>query len=385
MGHHDLDLTVVARLGDLELMASLRGLVAQDRALTARLLLHLGEVDARGLYREHAFPSMFEYAVEALHMSPDEAYVRLRAAKLAREFPLVLQMLERNELHLSAIKLLGPHLTQANHVEVLAQARSKSKRAVEMIVADLAPKPDVPSSVRKLPAPRPAVRATALPAPQIAPQVAPIQQPPSSAPFVPASQLTASSSHGRIARGESSPQLTTPLSPGRYKVQFTATQTLYDKLQRLKDLMRHQIPDGDLSAIVERAADLLIEQRMKQRFAQIKRKARSATPATEPSQRASRYVPRGVVREVHRRDGGQCTFVSPEGRRCSARGFLELHHEDPYAHGGPSTSQNLKLTCRAHNALLAEHDFGKAFMQDKLNHTRRGKEHRAQEVLGLGP
>ena len=55
-------------------------------------------------------------------------------------------------------------------------------------------------------------------------------------------------------------QETTPLSPGRYKVQFTATQTLHDKLQQLKDLMRHQIPDGDLCVIVERAAELLIEQ-----------------------------------------------------------------------------------------------------------------------------
>ena len=66
------------------------------------------------MYRDQAFSSMFEYAVEALHtprskhpwgVSPDEAYVRLRAAKVARDFPLVLQMLERNELHLTAISI----------------------------------------------------------------------------------------------------------------------------------------------------------------------------------------------------------------------------------------------------------------------------------------
>ena len=65
----------------------LHGLVQQDRALTARLLLHLGEVEARGLYRDRGFSSMFDYAVEALHMSPNEAYVRLREAKVARDFP----------------------------------------------------------------------------------------------------------------------------------------------------------------------------------------------------------------------------------------------------------------------------------------------------------
>src|SRR4051812_14600637 len=160
MGHNDLDLAVVTRLGDVELIARLHGLVQRDRALTALLLLHLGEVEARGLYRERALSSMFEYAVEALHMSPDEAYVRLRAAKVARDFPLVLRMLERNELHLSAIKLLAPHLTQANHVEVLERARCRSKREVEMLVAELAPKPDVPSVLRKLPSSRVAARVT---------------------------------------------------------------------------------------------------------------------------------------------------------------------------------------------------------------------------------
>ncbi|HKP58503.1 MAG TPA: hypothetical protein VJV78_17375 [Polyangiales bacterium] len=92
MGHNNWDTAAVARLNDVALMAGLHRLVQQDRALTARLLVHLGEVEVRGLFREQAFSSMFEYAVEALHMSPNEAYVRLRAAKVARDFSLVLQM-----------------------------------------------------------------------------------------------------------------------------------------------------------------------------------------------------------------------------------------------------------------------------------------------------
>jgi hypothetical protein len=361
MGHNDLNLTAVARLGDVELIARLHGLVQRDRALTALLLLHLGEVEARGLYRERAFSSMFEYAVEALHMSPDEAYVRLRAAKVARDFPLVLEMLERNELHLSAIKLLAPHLTQANHVEVLERARSRSKREVELLVSELAPKPDVPSVVRKLPGARPAAR---------------VMSPCAAEPAPSASTL-------RELRLEMPAQLTTPLSPGRYKVQFTATQTLHDKLQCLKDLMRHQIPDGDLCTIVERAADLLIEQQMRRRFAQAKN-PRSAAPeaSTLGAEPASRYVPRAVVREVHARDAGQCTFVSPEGRRCAARGSLELHHEEPHARGGRPTVQNMKMLCRAHNALLAEQDFGRDYMRNKQ---RRVRPAAASLAEGLGP
>ena len=81
----------------------------------------------------------------------------------------------------------------------------------------------------------------------------------------------------------------------------------------------------------------------------------------------SRYIPRKVLREVYARDGGQCTFVSRDGRRCTARGFLELHHhETTFARGGEATVDNLRLTCRAHNALLAERDYGRGVMQDKV-------------------
>ena len=78
------------QLRDEELLAHLQRLLRDDRALTAQLIVHIGEVDARGLYREHAYASMFEYAVKALHMSESEAYTRIRAARLSREFPVVL-------------------------------------------------------------------------------------------------------------------------------------------------------------------------------------------------------------------------------------------------------------------------------------------------------
>ena len=152
-------------------------------------------------------------------------------------------------------------------------------------------------------------------------------------------------------------------------MQFTATQALHDQLQQLKDLMRHSVPDGDLSAIVERAADLLIEQKMKQRFAQTKR-PRAAPQRGQVCESSSRYVPRAVVREVCARDEERCTFISSEGRRCAARGFLELHHDVPYAHAGLPTVENMKILCRSHNALFAERDFGRAFIEASVRRRR---------------
>lgn len=339
----------VRLLGDDELLVGLSELVRADGVLTARMLVHLGEVDARGLFRDRAWSSMFEYAVSELHMSESQAYLRIYAARLGRQFPLVVELIGQGSVHLSAVKLLGPHLKPDNHASLLELARWKSKREVELLVAELAPKPDVPSGMRKLPVRR-AVRAQ--------PQQAPM----------PAASARDDSSFALSA----APPSSAPLSPGRYKVQLTAGQALHDKLEQLKDLLRHQIPDGDLALVIERAADVLIEKLMKERYGQARvRKSSSPKRAKRTRKSNSRYIARAVAREVHERDAGQCAFVSSDGRRCSARGGLELHHHEvPYARGGEATAENLKLMCRAHNALLAERDYGKTFMQAKLRDAR---------------
>src|ERR1044071_769593 len=129
----------VSRITDTELVARLECLVREDRALGAKLLVHLGELDARGVYRELGFSSLFAYCMSGLHMSEGEASLRIYAARLVRRVPLVLGCFEANEVHLSAIKLLAPHLTADNCVALLELARGKSKRQVEVIVAELAP------------------------------------------------------------------------------------------------------------------------------------------------------------------------------------------------------------------------------------------------------
>jgi hypothetical protein len=60
-------------------------------------------------------------------------------------------MLADGRLHLSGIEKLAPHLTDENYEAVLARATHQSKRRIEEPVAELAPKPDVRPSIRKLP------------------------------------------------------------------------------------------------------------------------------------------------------------------------------------------------------------------------------------------
>jgi hypothetical protein len=429
------------------LVAQLGSCARFDRVQAARLIVYLGEVDARGLFREHAYPSLFAYAVGELRMSEAEAYLRIHAARVARAYPAVISLLASGEVNLSALKLIGPVLTSANHSQLLERVRDKRKRDVELIVSELAPRSDVPDRVRKLPGRRTAL---SLPLPAAA-----VTCEPAGTAEGDDSALTAQGDHAvRAANGEpAAPEMDShrdfvleaprvqrgscvALRPGRYKVELTASQALHDKLEQLQHLLRHQVPGGELATIVERAVDLLLSQTLKRRLAQKRSQpiqagtsielAEPATsenrvevarveragaskavagssdsapcstrqlayprdPATATGQPNasmlrktwSRYVRRAVVREVYARDEGQCTFVSANGRRCSERGALELHHVIPFGLGGPATVENLRVLCRAHNALFAERDFGADHIQLKRSqgrspHTADGHAH----------
>ena len=100
----------VRQVTDVELVSRLERLVRADRLLGARLLVHLGELEERRLYLERGYSSMYDYCRNALRMSDGEAYLRIQAARSARQFPLVLERLEAGAVHLSGIKLLAMRL-----------------------------------------------------------------------------------------------------------------------------------------------------------------------------------------------------------------------------------------------------------------------------------
>src|SRR5450432_2595394 len=92
---------------------------------------------------------------------------------------------------------------------------------------------------------------------------------------------------------------------------------------------------------------------------------------------------KSAAREVYRREGRQCTFVSKDGRRCGSRRFLELDHILPWAMGGEPTVENLRVRCAAHNRLAARHCFGKGYLRAAASkRSRRGQpEARADDPM----
>ncbi len=329
---------------------------------------------------------MHVYATARLHLSDAEAYLRITAARLSRRFPLVLDMLADGRVHLSAVAKLAPHLRDDNAETLLARAAHRSKREIEMLVAELAPRPDVPSLVRRLPTP-PAARVTvgsvAL-VPSIADGAAPAAD--RAAPIAsPAAPVTASSIAPAAVTATLPPgaaAIVAPIAPSRYKVQFTANSELHDKITRARALLRHQIPDGDLGAVFDRAMTLLVRELERARFAATKR-PRKAAHEVNPTP-SSRRIPDPIKREVWTRDAEQCTYRDRTGRRCPARERLEFHHLVPFAKGGDHSPSNLALRCTAHNALQADLDFGAAFIAAK-RHSSQARERLARFRIGRWP
>ena len=146
--------TKLQSLSDDELLQRLSELLKQSRRVEAVLIAHIGEVDHRRLYTREACSSMFTYCVELLNLSEAEAYLRITVARASRSHPELVEMLADGRIHLSGIAKLVPHLTQDNVGVVLERATHKSKREIEELIAELAPRPDAPAVIRKLPAPR---------------------------------------------------------------------------------------------------------------------------------------------------------------------------------------------------------------------------------------
>lgn len=222
-------------LSDDALLARLAELLRCSRRIESELIAHLAEVDARRLYLREACPSMHAYATERLHLSDAEAYLRITVARLARRYPLVLAMLADGRLHLSSAARLAPHLDDHNAERVLGRAAHLSKRALAELIAELTPQPDAPSLLRRLPN-RPS-RGDTEPRPDgaISPPTQPSASHPASARLPAPGPLT-----------KERPAAPIPLSPARYKVQFTAGAELHDKLLRAQALLRREVPNGGL-------------------------------------------------------------------------------------------------------------------------------------------
>jgi hypothetical protein len=392
----------LAHLSDEQLIDGLAVMLSACRRSIARLVAHLAEVEERRLHLRVACSSMFSYCTARLGMSEDEACRRIEAARLARRFPAMYSMLDDGRLGLTVLCLLKEHASEENHAQLLAGVSGKSVRDAREWLAGRFPRADVADSIRKLPqrfAGTPVLATAAVTrfvaetdGVATAPAAPPAEGAEPTATTGGLKPLGALASvaipndarQGAVAgsvadcAGASVPAGTTgvrpsastraarvePLSEDRYKVQFTASRALRAKLELARDLMSHASGGSDLSAVVERAVDLLVDDLMKKRFG-------TGAQPRKPRAAAEGRVVQATRRAVVARDGLACTFVDERGRRCGARAWLEVDHAKARARGGGSAQDNVRILCRPHNQLMAELEFGRDHVEHAIALRRR--------------
>ncbi|WP_242347103.1 HNH endonuclease [Anaeromyxobacter terrae] len=363
-----------ASLDSNVLAVRLRELAGEERNVQADFLLHLDEFERRRAFVEAGHASLWAYCLKVLHLREGAAGRRIQAMRVLRRFPSLEAPLRDGRVCLSTVGLLGPVLTEENVDDLLARAAYRTRAEVEHLVASIHARTAPRAGIRKLPEREPAKASAALPltAQDTGGERA---EPPDGAAAAPVPDARSTSPATREVasdRPRRRPE-TMAVTESHWSLRVTVDRACKEDLETLRCLLSHKLPDGDLGAVLHEAIRCAIEKHGKRKGAvapERKTKRPESTAAASPE--ATSTIPAIVRRAVWKRDGGRCAWVGPDGCLCNSRWKLELDHIRPAALGGPSTIDNLRLACRAHNLLHAERTFGREHMERFRRHAGDG-------------
>jgi hypothetical protein len=178
------------------------------------------------------------------------------------------------------------------------------------------------------------------------------------------------------------PEKLRAVSDTHTEVKFLVEEELLKEIEELRDLLSHKLPAASLKEVLAYAVKAtvknlklkepklaLVEQQKKSSQGikhkssyEAERTTALSAPELIPAQKVanantSRYIPVEIKREVWKRDKGQCTYTH-KGKRCCSKHALEFDHIRPFALGGKSAAENLRIRCKTHNQLAAVQNFG---------------------------
>ena len=162
----------------------------------------------------------------------------------------------------------------------------------------------------------------------------------------------------------------TPQSNSTVRVDINLTQKQFEKLQLIKSLLSHQVPDQKTGEVLEvlfdqflnknsftksKSTESSVKKSMTECFMESKVNAKyKDNPIKEALARndsLSRYIPVSIKKELFKRAEGCCEFVGKDGVRCHSRYKLQVDHfVVPFSHGGDNSIDNCKIVCASHNA-----------------------------------
>lgn len=325
----------LAKRSNENLLVDVKSIRRAEREHTADIVRHLAEIEARGIFRDAGYSSLFVYCREALGYSEGSAYRRVQAAKCLRSAPELYEKLKSGETNICVLAELARVMTAENSRAILSVTEGTSRREAEKVAAEL-------GAVKRSRRERVQIRKVTSPVKLDGP-------------------LFTSPEAARVGDAAS------VSSEIRRLVSFEMTEEVW----KLVEEARQIVGPVPVAKLFEQALRTFVKkhrpERLRQRDAEVTSPVKRAPVAKSPEGpiRRSRVISRPIKRAVVARDDGQCTFVAPDGRRCTERHCLQIDHIEPYALGGANTAENLRLLCPAHNRLFAERTFGKALARGR--------------------
>lgn len=263
------------------------------------------------------YASIWALLVERLKYSPAAASRRNATVKIARENPDALVMLAEHRTSLTGLAKIA-HLLRAEDFEAVLRAiDGASAEDVERVLAARRPQPRTRERVK-----RTVVRIGASDS-----KSQPKSQPPT--------LELAQSSDSKL-----NTSLDSPPAPNEERVVLTFSVSADDyagfERARAKASRKH-------------GPGVSIETTFREMLASYEDRVPAKPRPTKAPTRRHRHVPATVRRAVFERDGQRCTFLGPDGHRCTATRDLQIDHVEPYAAGGQHEESNLRVLCGKHN------------------------------------
>ncbi len=272
----------------------------------------------------------------------------MRATRVIDDVPEVYDLLKKRELTFGAVVQVYSVLTPDNKDKLLPRLVGKSRSEIERIMAEYLPARKFfdqakPTLVKKL----------------VVVEGASAGASSERAASAPAQELGKMTRH---SDGSNSPsdKISTPevkeVLERMFEIRFAADEELMELIKWLKSHLSHKYPKGASFFEIFKYAMNYVRER--EDLSTRKGGTRKTAAKTN-----TRYIPKAIKQRVWKKYNGKCAFVGSNGKRCNSDYSLQIdHYPVPFARGGSSTVNNLRLLCAKHNKYTAGKIYGEAHM-----------------------
>ena len=267
--------------------------IAKDyRKLEADLLDILIQMEKTKVFKTLGYPSLFQYATQALKLADASAYNFITVARKSLEVPELKKQIILGNLSVSQARRVAPVLNKTNQNQWIPKAITLPQKKLEKVVAEANPKLAVPERAKYV-------------------------------------------------------------AKERLSLNIGVSEKAFEKLKKLQDLVSQ---NRKQSCSLEETLNELMDFYESHKDPLEKAKRVISKPirrqATPDSPQVRRRLSDSLKHQVNLRDRRKCNFKDKLGNICGRSRFLDIHHLKPLSEGGTHELNNLITVCKFHHQAL---------------------------------